>query len=76
MSLDLIPGVRLAVSGKDSQERVVANMERLAEAGINVGVITVLAKHTAPHVTRIYDFLAARGISMRILLTARGSAAA
>jgi len=39
MSLDLIPGVPLAVSGKDSQERVVANMERLAEAGINVGVV-------------------------------------
>lgn len=67
VSFDFVPGVRLNVAGQDSQERTLANIERLFEAGISVGVITVLAKHTAPHVTRIYDFLSERGIAMRIL---------
>lgn len=67
VSFDMAPGVRLNVAGQPSEEKVAANIDRLRGMGIPLGAIAVLAKHTLPQVTRIYDFFAARNMPMRIL---------
>ncbi|XXY49874.1 radical SAM protein [Sorangium sp. So ce269] len=67
VSLDVVPGVRRTLSGGETEARVMANLDRLQAAGIRAGAIAVLAKHTLPHVTRIYDFFAARGMGLRVL---------
>jgi uncharacterized protein len=67
VSLDLVSGVRVSVTGKETESRVLRNLDRLAENGIRAGGIVVLAKHTAPHIRRIYDTFAERGMSLRVL---------
>ena len=67
VSFDMVPGVRLTVAGQASEKKVAANIDRLRATGVHLGAIAVLAKHTLPHVTGIYDFFAARGMPMRIL---------
>ena len=67
MSFDGVPGVRRSLAGGETETRVLRNLDHLRDRGFAVGAITVLARHTAPHITDIYDFFAARGMSMRVL---------
>lgn len=67
VSFDKKPGVRLNVAGQATEQTVAANIDRLLERGLPLHGICVLAKHTAAHVTEVYDFYAARGMNMRIL---------
>jgi uncharacterized protein len=67
VSMDLAGGVRLSAGGQESEARVAANMDRLAEAGIRFGAITVLAGHTVGHLRTIYDFMEALNIGFRVL---------
>ncbi|MBV9948969.1 MAG: radical SAM protein [Myxococcales bacterium] len=67
VSFDVIPGVRRTLGGASSEERVLFNMERLRARGVAMAAIAVLAKHTAPRVTDIYDFFAGRQLTMRVL---------
>jgi uncharacterized protein len=67
VSFDFVPGARLNVLGKESEADVRRNLNRLREEGIEFGAITVLAKHTAPHVCDIYDYFASERISWRLL---------
>ena len=67
VSMDFVGGVRLTEGGAETEEKVAANMDRLAEAEVPFGAITVLARHTAPHLRQIYDFMEAIGVSFRVL---------
>ena len=67
VSFDLVRGVRVAVNGQPSEDRVLANLDRLREAGVAHGAITVLARHTAPMICDVFDFWAARCMSFRVL---------
>jgi uncharacterized protein len=67
VSYDVVPGVRRLLSGARTEERVVENIDRIRALGIPVGGIAVLARHTAPRITGVYDFFAGRGMSVRVL---------
>jgi uncharacterized protein len=67
VSMDVVGGVRLTAGGNETEDRVVANMERLRRGGIAVGAIVVLAAHTCPNIIAIYDFYEAVRVNVRIL---------
>jgi uncharacterized protein len=67
VSFDLVRGVRLNRLGVTTEDRVLANLDRVHEAGLTCGAITVLAKHTCAMVTDVYDFWAARRMPFRVL---------
>ncbi|HEX3474547.1 MAG TPA: radical SAM protein [Kofleriaceae bacterium] len=67
VSFDLVRGVRRTLTGKATEDRVLRNLERLREAGIEHGAITVLATHTCPAICDIFDFWAARRVPWRVL---------
>jgi uncharacterized protein len=67
VSLDVVPGVRLSVNGKPTEQDVIASIARLHAAGFRPGGIAVLASHTAKDILRVYEFFASQGMPMRIL---------
>lgn len=64
VSHDFVSGLRQTLSGKDSHERVMRNIEHLDTLGIKTGLIVVLAGHTVPHAESIYK--QARDLGRRI----------
>lgn len=52
-----------AYVGRDTFERVCANITRLAQAGVRVGSNTLLLRSTAPHISRIVDLSLGLGVS-------------
>jgi uncharacterized protein len=67
VSMDVVGGVRLTAGGKETEDRVVQNMEWLQRRGIAFGAILVLAAHTCPNITVAYDFYESIGINFRVL---------
>lgn len=67
VSYDFVPGVRMAVNGKETEAHVRENMKRLTQNGIAYGAITVLAKHTCGRICEVHDFFADLGIPWRVL---------
>jgi uncharacterized protein len=67
VSFDVVRGVRLCADGRPTEDRVLANIDRMQAAGLLFGAITVLAKHTCAMICDIFDFWAARGCSFRVL---------
>ncbi len=67
VSFDVVRGVRLSVAGRTTEDRVLANLDRLRRAGLVCGAITVLAKHTCGMICDVFDFWAERGFSFRVL---------
>ena len=67
ISFDYIPGVRLNLAGGPSEERIVTNIDRLREGGVEPGAIVVLAGHTCDRLTEIYDFFEEIELPFRIL---------
>jgi uncharacterized protein len=67
VSMDVVGGVRLSAGGKETEDRVVRNMDRLRRRGISFGAILVLAAHTTPNITVAYDFYESIGINFRVL---------
>jgi len=67
VSLDLFGGMRVNLAGKDSQERVLANVDRLRKAGVKFGGITVLSRKNAGHIKSIFRFYERLGVSFRLL---------
>jgi len=61
VSLDVVPGVRVSVNGRETERRVMANVERLRKGGVEPDAITVLARHTLPRVVEVYDYFASHG---------------
>jgi len=67
VSFDVVGGVRVTADGRESEDRVAANMDLLRGRDIQVGAITVLAAHTAPHIKAIYDFYHDIRMNFRVL---------
>lgn len=67
VSLDVVPGVRVSAAGQETEAKVINNIERLQSCGVQIGAITVLAKHTCREICHIHDFFADRHIPWRIL---------
>lgn len=68
VSVDLFGGLRVDASGRDSARKVVGNIDRMREAGIEFGAITVLTQANAPKMRKIVQFFDELGVeSLRIL---------
>lgn len=67
VSLDLFGDLRVYQADLQSQPKVLENIDRLTEANIDIGCITVLTKQNIDHVGEIYQFYRDMGISARIL---------
>lgn len=67
VSLDLFGDQRVGPNGTAMEDRVVSNMQRLREAGIQPGCITVLSRATMNHVREIYRFYEEIGVAFRLL---------
>ena len=75
VSFDYVSGVRVSVAGKASERRVLDNMRLLREAGIEFGLITVLAQHNKTRLREAYDFFRRENIQrVRILPLFKGPA--
>jgi len=67
VSLDLFGDQRVNIAGRPSQPTVLRNMQRLLDAGIPFGCITVLSRATAPYAQAIYEFFEEIDTSFRLL---------
>ena len=71
VSLDVFGGQRVSYSGRDSQDRVLANLQKLLESGVasrlGIGIISVLHRRNVDQVVSVYEFCAALGLSYRVL---------
>lgn len=67
VSLDLFGDQRVGPNGMVLEDRVVSNMQRLREAGVQPGCITVLSRATMHHVREIYRFYEEIGVAFRLL---------
>jgi uncharacterized protein len=56
VSLDLYGTERVNLAGKQVEEKVLDNMQKLNDNGIPFGCITVLSRQTYPFVEKIYTF--------------------
>ncbi len=72
-SFDVVPGVRVSVGGRETEARVVANLDRMMDADIVSGGIAVIAKHTSREIPRVYRFFAERKLWMRALPLFQGA---
>ena len=67
ISFDVFGDQRIDQRGKLRTDRIVTNMQKLRDAGIPFGAITVLARNTLPHVEAIYRYFDSHGIESRFL---------
>lgn len=67
VSLDLFGDQRVDTRGRPAEPRTIENMQRLQDAGVRFGCITVLSRHTLDHVEEIYRFFEDLEISVRFL---------
>ncbi|MDF0602697.1 radical SAM protein [Psychromarinibacter sp. C21-152] len=74
VSYDGVPGVRLTAGGKEAEDRVLANLRAFAEQGMPLGVITVLAGHTAPRLVELYEDIKPFAREWRLLSLFNGPA--
>lgn len=72
VSIDLFSSARVNAGDRDMQPTVLANMDRLREAGVPFGCITVLGRRNLPYLKKIFRFFADAAISARILPVHRG----
>ncbi len=73
VSIDLFGDLRVDRNGRSSQEKVLENMDVLANAGINFGCITVLTKHGIDRIPAIYEFYKTMDLPVRILPLFKGA---
>ena len=67
VSLDVFGGLRVNVAGKDSQAKVLANLERVRAEGVTMGCITVLTRKNVRRVAKIHEFFSRAQIPFRVL---------
>ncbi len=68
VSVDLFGALRVDAQGRDSVRKVLANIDRLRDADIAFGAITVLTRANAPKMRKIVEFFDQLGVeSLRIL---------
>ncbi|MDY6902106.1 MAG: radical SAM protein, partial [Cyanobacteriota bacterium] len=67
ISFDVFGNQRVDIKGKDSQERVLPNIQKLIDNEIPFGAITVLHRQNYNHALQTFDFYNKLGIDYRIL---------
>lgn len=67
VSVDLFGGLRVKQSGVDSLLTVLKNMDRLLNANVSFGCITVLTKLNLPYLQEIFKFYEKMKLHFRIL---------
>ncbi|MFK4721035.1 uncharacterized protein ABIE89_002135 [Bradyrhizobium niftali] len=67
VSFDMVGSLRVDTKGRCTDLRVAENIDRLRQAGVHFGVITVLSTSNIAHAERIFDFCAEIGRSFRLL---------
>lgn len=67
VSVDLFGGLRVNIAGRDSQDSVLANLDRLREEGIPHGCVTVLTAANLTRVDDIFHHYEATGTRFRVL---------
>ncbi|MCC7031122.1 MAG: radical SAM protein [Chitinophagaceae bacterium] len=67
VSIDLVDSVRVYKSGKESQSKVLKNMDILHEHGIHFGCIVVLNKNTLGREKEVFDFFYSTKTSFSVL---------
>jgi uncharacterized protein len=67
VSLDVLGGLRTYENDRDSQARVLANIDRLRAADIGFGCITVLSRKNIDNVEKIYQFYRELNLHARLL---------
>jgi len=67
VSFDVYGDQRVDIKGRQKCDTVLANMQRLIEADVPFGAITVLARNTLPHARGIYRFFDTLGVPFRFL---------
>jgi len=72
VSYDVVGDLRVNVAGNHPREKMLLNLNRLIEARIKIGGITVLNKKNIDHVASIYEFWRARRLPFRLLPVHRG----
>ncbi|AUS99852.1 radical SAM protein [Nostoc sp. CENA543] len=73
VSIDLFGGLRVYQTELESQDRVLKNMDKLLDAGIRFGCITVLSKRNIDRIADIYQFYRSMDLSARILPLFKGA---
>jgi uncharacterized protein len=73
ISIDLFGGLRVYETDRESQDRVLQNMDRLLDAGIRFGCITVLSQRNLDRIADIYQFYRTMNLSARILPLFQGA---
>lgn len=72
VSHDVVGELRVDAGGRSRAERVVANIDRLIQARVRMGGITVLSRQNYRHAAQIYDFWQRRSLPFRVLPMHRG----
>jgi uncharacterized protein len=67
VSFDVYGDQRVDIRGRLKTQTVLANLERLRDAGVEFGAIAVLARNTLPRIREIYRFYDSLGIPVRFL---------
>jgi uncharacterized protein len=67
VSFDVVGDQRVDTRGRLKTQSVLANLQKLIDAGIPVGAIAVLARNTLPHIEGIYRFYDALGVPVQVL---------
>lgn len=67
ISFDVFGNQRVDIKGKDSQDKVLPNIQKLIDNEIPFGAITVLHRHNYQNALQTYDFYNQLGIDYRIL---------
>jgi len=67
VSFDVYGDQRIDIRGRLRTETVLANLQRLQDAGIRFGAITVLARNTLPKIVPIFRFFETLGVGFRLL---------
>ena len=72
VSHDVVGELRVDAGGRSRAERVVANIDRLIQARVRMGGITVLSRQNYRHAAQIYEFWQRRSLPFRVLPMHRG----
>ncbi len=67
VSIDLYGTQRVNIGGKQVEEKVLDNMQKLNDNGIPFGCITVLSRENYPHVEKVYTFFDDINVNARFL---------
>jgi uncharacterized protein len=73
VSVDLFCGARVNTGGRNTLPAVLKNMDRLRDAGVSFGCITVVGRENITHLRKIFRFFEGASLPVRVLLVRRGA---